>query len=226
MASTFGWRILIAAMVLAASVCAACAGKQPGPKPVSNHVVDTTGMAQNLSQLNDPQLMKIKPVLLAQIRDSGSPYQRDLVADGSLTLDEYEKAELAYAGCMEAAGFKVQPKSTQLTGLARINIQVGPFTDRAAESNAEGSCRGKYTSALEMPWADLTVAISQKIVAASRHFMATCIEGQGLKVADRPGHSDDPGVVAKYHDCMSQMEAKYNIDIGFGVEGDENYRGG
>jgi hypothetical protein len=215
------------AISVAAVLCvgAACGGNEPGPKPASNHVVDTTGMAQNLSQLNDPELMKLKPVLINQIRNSGSEYQKDLVADGSLTLAEYEKAELAYAACMEAAGFQVQPKSTQLNGMARINVQVGPFTDRAAEGQAEGTCRGTYTSAIDLPWADLTVAISQEIVAESRHFMATCVEGKGLKVADRPGDSDDPAVVAKYFACMSQMMAKYNIDIGFGVEGDENYRG-
>ena len=182
-------------------------------------------MAQNIGQLNDPQLMKVKPVLLAQVRDSGSEYQKELVSDGSLTLDEYEKAELAYAACMQAAGFQVQPKSTQLNGMARIDVQVGPYTDRAAETQAEGTCRGKYTSAIELPWADLTVAISQKIVSESRHYMAACIASEGLKVADRPWSSDDLSVVAKYAGCMSKMESRYNIDIGFGVEGDESYRG-
>lgn len=183
-----------------------------------------SNLARDISALNNPAETRLSPAFLDQIRQTGSQYQRDLVTDGSLTLEEYEKAELAYASCMQEAGYQLQPGSTELNGLARIDVAVGPFSDLQAERQSESACRGKYVSALELPWSYITAAIQQRVMSASRQFMATCIAGEGLKVSQRPWSSDDPTVQRKYDGCTKRMFAKFNIQTSFGVDGDQNYR--
>ena len=143
-----------------------------------------------------------------------------------MTLDEYEQAELADIACIHAKGFTVDPSSTKLDGLARYYIKIVGFTDLAAEQDAKGACDRMYTSSLDQVWADITVGISNKVVAESRHFMATCLAADGIKVSERPWRSSDPKVAAQYQQCTAAAATKYDTGgVGFGVEGDNAYRG-
>jgi hypothetical protein len=181
-------------------------------------------MAQNTSQLNDTAKMKLQPALLQRINATGSEYQQNLVKDGSLTLNEYEQAELAYASCMQAAGYRIHPGSTNLNGLDRIDVRVGPFSSFQAEQKDEATCKGKYTTAIDMAWASLTVAIEQHVESEARQSMTNCIKSAGLKPGPgwtREGPSDGAQQI-KFKACLDATATKYNIDDSFGFDGDQN----
>jgi hypothetical protein len=186
---------------------AAVTGSADNPAP------DLSGLAQNSSQLNDVAKMKLQPVLLNRIRATGSEYQQDLVKDGSLTLEEYEQAELSYASCMQAAGYRLHPGSTALNGLDRIDVVVGPFSSFEAEQKDEATCKGKYTSTIDMAWAYLTQAIEQHVKSEAGKSMANCIKAAGLKPA--PGWTSsgptDAAQQAKFAACLDATASKYNI---------------
>lgn len=209
---------------------AACGGgsKSAAPGVTKAAVAPTvgSGRATTLAQLNDPALTRIDPAELQAVFGTASQYQKDLVASGSLTLNEYQKAELADIACIQAKGFTVDPSSAKLNGLARYQIKVVGFTDLAAEQDAKGACTRMYTSAVDQVWADITVGISNTVVAESRHFMATCLAADGIQVSERPWRSTDPTVEAQYRQCSEAAANTYDTGgVGFGVEGDNAYRG-
>src|SRR6185312_9906551 len=173
--------LLVIALLSSLLLVGCGAGSSAGTAGTAAQPAATPGQPTTLAQLNDPALTRIDPATLQTTRTTANQYQKDLVKDGSLTLNEYETAELAEVACIQAKGFTVDPSSTKLNGLARYQIKVVDFTDLAAEQDAKGACIRTYTSALDQVWADITVAISNKVVAESRHFMATCLAAEEIR---------------------------------------------
>lgn len=181
------------------------------------------GLPTSISQLNDPAMTHVDKAQFGAMLASASSYQQGLIQDGSLTLDDYEKAELAEVNCLQSSGYEVAPHSTDLDGTARFNIQVANIHDIGAEQQARHKCEQEYTSVIDQIWAQITAQIERTVSDEARHFMATCLKGRGISVSQRPWSSSDPHLANAYSDCTKAMQAKYNVRNQFGVEGDENY---
>lgn len=218
-------RGLAQSVVVAAAVAVVLSSCTSGGPPIAPPNQGNPLKATSISDLNKPSMTRIGAAELQQAMAAANDYQKDLLKDGSLTLHEYEKAELADVACLKANGYTVSPESPTLSGMAMFEFSVVGFRDPAAERKVANDCATKYISTISKVWAGVTAGIAQKTIAESRHFMAACLSQADVDVSQRPWQSNDPQITQVYSKCSAEDTQKFNTKMMFGVEGDENYRG-
>lgn len=155
-----------------------------GPTFVSSATLDSlTAFRDNF--LSQP--LTIDPALVQRALAGGldglnglkggplSDYQRSIISDGVITLDEYKQAESQYRGCLVASGYSVAP--LVLTTLGRYlpaeGIQLGADVQKGEAD--EASCQSQYTGVVDFIWSNVTAPIQEKVAQAQGAAMAQCL---------------------------------------------------
>ena len=209
------FRTLLIGIALAALVSAACGGGNPEPPGVPGEATVADAAPKGVVAPKD-----IPPSTLSSLLPQASDFQRDILADGRLTLAEYESAQLAQVGCLRDAGFTIVGEA-KLNGLFLYRYTVAASTDPSVHSKSLGDCKREYTNVIDMVWAEVSQPMVQGVIRESRTLMAECYRDSGLSIDDRPYDSPDPEISEKYRQCVSKMQTALDISgVTFGVDGD------
>jgi hypothetical protein len=116
------------------------------------------------------------------IRGPLSDSQRAILTDGIITFDEYRTAETAWHTCMADAGLSVPP--LHLNGLARYNQSIISGPDREQLDRADWQCKVKYTGAIDLVWAGVTLPLTQEVAQVQAMARTSCLTAAGFSVAE------------------------------------------
>lgn len=110
-------------------------------------------------------------------------FQRGIISDGVITLNEYEQAESQYRSCLVAKGYSVAPLS--LTGLGRYLPKEGIQLAQGLEQGEadEASCQAQYTGIVEIIWSNITAPLQAKVAQVQGTAMAKCLWAPGAPAA-------------------------------------------
>ncbi|MGH2609385.1 MAG: hypothetical protein ACRDHF_09890 [Tepidiformaceae bacterium] len=170
-----------------------------------------------------PRPKPIPNSTLALVLPRASDYEKQLLADGELTLAEYEAAKLAQVQCLQEAGLRVI--NPHMNGVYLYTFMVAFESPSGDLPAAVSSCNKQHAGVIDQVWAEVSIPLAQATIDTSRRMMAECYEESGLKVQDHPESSADPFVVAKHERCTDEVQAALNIEgISYGVDGDARPR--
>lgn len=207
---------LFAALLLSAVIGAGC-----GDSTESRPSQDSSG-SDRPSVTQQSGAVQPKPIpasTLAVWLPNASDFEKALLADGLLTLTEYEGAKLAEVQCLRESGLEVLDPHMNGIYLYRFTIKYESATGK--QPDAIGDCKKQYTSVLEPIWAEVSVPLAQQTIDESRRMMADCYKREHLKIEDHPEDSFDPEVFDKSTRCKEQMWSALHVEgISYGVEGD------
>lgn len=206
------WGVLLALLITGtlAVACGSDGDGSGGPNPIAPGASGTLGAA-------GPK--PIPASSLAALLPSASEYETAVLADGMLTLAEYEAAKLAQVQCLREAGLTVV--NPHLNGIYVYRFMVAVESGFGVPPSAVGACKQQFAGVIDMVWAEVSAPMAQAIVEESRRMMAECYAQSGLSVDDRPHDSADPEVLVKHRHCEQLMQTALDIEgISFGVDGD------
>lgn len=153
-----------------------------GPYPIPQSTIDSLRAYRDQVLANPPP---IDPDLLERMlsdqlddvaRGPVSQSQRDILADGYVTLDEYTAAETAWRDCMVSQGFTVDP--FHINGLgAYAPTASGP--DKSRLDSGSVDCSARYTGTLELAWAGVIAPIEAKVSEVQGSAYLACYYGAG-----------------------------------------------
>ncbi len=203
-----GWLTLL--IVVNAAACGGSQTRTGEPRAENNVRTATSAI---------PSPLPIPASTLATLLPQATDYQRAVLADGMLTLTEYEAAKLAQVQCLNEAGLNVL--GGKLNGLYLYRFTVAAPADSAGPPPAIGFCKKEYANVIEMVWAEVSVPMSRATIDESRQLMAECYKASSLKVDAHPEDSPDPEIQQRYRECLRKVQTALDIEgFSFGVDGD------
>ena len=110
---------------------------------------------------------------------SASPEQAELLADGELTLAEYEKAFFSLVACLKDRGVRVLDTEFD-GGFSYSTIDPDTPEGRAKFNLDHGECRSQHFDEIELAWADVNAGPDAD--AAFYEAVADCVRGGGVEV--------------------------------------------
>jgi len=126
---------------------------------------------------------------LPAILEQASPFERELLSDGTVTPAEHERAQLAYVDCIEQGGVRITSFATYDNGLVR---EASFSMERDDVEAILADCESlHYTYVPEAYRISLTPNDSAAKVAART---ARCMADAGIEVDPSPA---DVGVLAQ-----------------------------
>ncbi len=111
---------------------------------------------------------------------STSPEQAELLADGELTLAEYEKAFFSLVGCLEDRGIRVFDSEFD-GGFSYSTIDPDTPEGQAKFDSDHGECRSQHFDEIELAWADVNA--DPDADATFYEAVADCVRGEGVGVS-------------------------------------------
>ncbi len=136
---------------------------------------------------------------------STSPEQAELLADGELTLAEYEKAFFSFVACLEDRGIRVF--DTEFDGGFNYSTMNPDTPEGQAKFNLDhGECRSQHFDEIELAWADVNA--DPDADAAFYEAVANCVRGEGVEVSGTsPAELSDAirRAPAIYHQCIDNV---------------------
>jgi hypothetical protein len=106
-----------------------------------------------------------------------------MVADGSVSFEEYERSALDYVACLESAGFEVE-------ATLRFRGRYYDIVARSAEIPVQAmqddwnTCAAQFSLILDI-WS-LQNQPSEEELQAARMALAECLRERGLEISDKP----------------------------------------
>jgi hypothetical protein len=147
-----------------------------------------------------------------------STFQKELLADGQLTLAEYELAALGYGRCVREAGWTIEREwlPTDKRGYSSKLYRDG--IDPAAQVAAR-SCEQEYISGLTLIWA-LHHRPSEQELQRQRNALGACLRESGVMLPDDPSEADisayvaSAGTVVVFASCIERVETEFGTPFG------------
>ncbi|GAB4338728.1 MAG: hypothetical protein Kow0010_27060 [Dehalococcoidia bacterium] len=220
---------LALALLVLASACGGFGGRDStGPEelePPSSAVPSATATPASGRRLNGIELNRLDPATLDLLLEEASEYQKALLADGDLTLEEYERAMLDNIACLRQRGFVVSGDQARLNGVfLYLPTYTYPNGSRGEGESAKRECDQEFSDVVAKAWSIVVQPVMEDIAQRSRVFMRDCLERQGVSLEQRPWSSTDAEVGAVYRACVMQTQAAFDLGyLFFGVDGQELY---
>jgi hypothetical protein len=131
-----------------------------------------------------------------------SPYQREILKDGTLSFAEYERSALEWASCIESADATIKWAVISST-TGDLDITAGPVLDKrgrfqygflydppiAPHEKVISACKTEFFDLIEFFWIE-HVAPSAKDVADARSALAKCMLDSGEVLPEEPSAAD------------------------------------
>jgi hypothetical protein len=148
----------------------------------------------DLAQLRDRTVREAGPLpaaILTPALADANEEQRALLADGKLTLSEYQRAYLAWVACMNDAGVPTVAKTT-LDGMGEFDTSFTAARREAFERAyaATGTCGTAHMRVVARVWSELMAPVRAALMPATRTWMAKCVTDAGYTAADRPWRTE------------------------------------
>jgi len=143
---------------------------------------------------------------------AASESQRQALEDGVVTASEYEKAYLAYVGCIEAGGVTILSMERDKDGLIESMAVRGPTPDDDASAIVEECNREEYFYIL-LGWRTALSPDDSDALLLRR--VAECLQLRGYQVPDEPAdmveistavNSDDAGAREAIVACADEAQ--------------------
>ena len=155
----------------------------------------------------------------AQSIASSSQFQRELLSDGRLTYEEYERAVLATVQCVKDNGIEIAKEIHSAPG-KRIAFEfVGGTTEdeRARASAVYEDCYREFEETVDLVWAEQN-APDEKTLELARDALAQCLRAGGYQ--GLPAHPErEDFKLARGHlafpPCQRRISQEYDL-VGFG----------
>ena len=209
------WKSIVAmcAAGVAALVGVAC-GDGGGGESEPSDTPPPTPAAAKASQ-PDP----IEPGLLTTLLADTSDFQRDLLEDGMLTLDEYERAKLEQARCLMDQGLEIDPDRLQLDGLLRYTYFITASAEIAPEAPAiMRDCQATYSIEVDRAWAEVSLPLLDNVIAESKAMVYGCLVDSGFDPGDSNVDPESPEFLAAEEDCATTMRETLDMIAYWGFE--------
>ena len=103
-----------------------------------------------------------------------SPEVREAMSDGSVTIDEYQRAFRKYVGCMESAGFSVIENEADTNGVINYSI-----SNDAVVNGADQECYDLHYGPV-----DSAYQVAHEDSGSSAEFLRACLRAEGITPAD------------------------------------------
>ncbi len=151
-----------------------------------------------------------------------SEYQQEILEDGTVTFEEYERAFFDYLRCMTDRGMVISRAPELAPGgwLYEVQITVGSTDEEIASFYAAfNECVNEYTSHVQPRWSELNEP-SQAVRQQAREYLYECMREAGVvlpdPIPDRYQPGSDPDVPREtYGLCAGNAADEFGIP-GFG----------
>ncbi len=138
---------------------------------------------------------------------STSPEQAELLADGELTLAEYEKAFFSLVACLEDRGIRVFDTEFVDSGGFNYSTMDPDTPEGQAKFNLDhGECRSQHFDEIELAWADVNADPDADTVFYEA--VADCVRGEGVEVSGTSPAELDAAyqrAPAVYDQCLEKV---------------------
>lgn len=116
-----------------------------------------------------------------------SDYQRAILQDGFVSMDEYQQAALAFVQCARDVGvtFVTEPKQDAI-GDYGFSFR---FTS-AGQKPAKDACYAKYFAQVQMAWAGYRAPHEDEILQNARDDLGNCLRAAGMDIPKHPNSAD------------------------------------
>ena len=199
---------LAAVAVLLGVACGGGESEAPG---------DTPPPTAAAGQASEPD--PIDPGLLATLLADTSDFQRDLLEDGMLTLDEYERAKLEEARCLMDQGLEIDPDRLRPDGMLRYTYFITASAEIASEAPAIMSdCDANFASEVDMAWAVVSLPLLDNVIAESKAMVYGCLVESGFDPGDSSVDRQSAEFLAAEEDCATAMRETLDMIAYWGFE--------
>lgn len=145
---------------------------------------------------------------------SESPFQREILADGSVDAAEMERAVSAYVACVENVGLQLEAVPDPLLGVYtyRFSARTGDELDALMPETVP--CHEEFLSDVELVWAD-QIGVTEEEDRAFYEAIASCLRGHGFDVPDASPATLDRWISAEpqvYDSCFAEAEQIFFSD--------------
>lgn len=200
---------MVAMAALAAAACGGGSNGEPGDASPPS--------AQAPRQASEPD--PIEPGLLASLLAEASDFQKDLLEDGILTLDEYERAKLEEARCLMDQGLEIDSDRLQLDGLLRYTYWITAPAEIAPEAPAIMSeCQATYSSEVDRAWAEVSLPLLDDVIAESKAMVYGCLVDSGFDPGDSGVDPRSAEFLAAEEVCATAMRETLDMVAYWGYE--------
>jgi len=170
-----------------------------------------------------PQVRRGNQEIWSWAWQTATESQREAMADGEITFDEYEAAALRAVQCITERGdmraealYDADTKTYQLA--MRMDYPPGSVDRSYIEKKvAEADeCYREHWNGINDAWSAQNQPSEQEL-AAARSAFASCLRESGLEVPDSPGPGDlEPFLgTEEYLACARRIQAEFGLP-GFG----------
>jgi hypothetical protein len=110
-----------------------------------------------------------------------SEFQQEVFADGEVSFEEYERSFLALVDCIAAEGIEVDGPILEVDTTYSFITTESIQNTEAVVDTAVASCSERYTSAVELGYAD-SIAPSEEEERLFYERVAQCVRSAGIPV--------------------------------------------
>jgi len=210
-----------APVLLALALLGACDDAASAPPPGTAPPPESLPLEEALTRL--PQVLArtydVPPAELDAVNRDGSEFEQSLLADGTLTYAEYERAFLARNQCLRDGGIETAPNA-EVSVLARFDDVVPVPKQLGLEQGTAliERCSKQYFYYVSRAWNSATQDHASAVIEGARRWMAACLVASGVRGADEPARSTNPEVASAYAECLGEMQQAYRLgSLSFGV---------
>ncbi|MCL4241150.1 MAG: hypothetical protein KJ048_07325 [Dehalococcoidia bacterium] len=195
------WRaIVLAVTLLIAAACDSGSGNQ--------HDSVTRTLVEQL-----PEGVGVEDALR-----SASEYQREILADGVVTFEEYETSVLATVTCLRESGLEIRTGPELDASGRRYTYSYTGGGDAGRQSELFWGCYREYGDKVDTAWAYQTTPTEQER-QAQRRFLTACLQDRGVAVPGAPESPNFSGIPAAYPSefrvCSLRLATEHGVPEGF-----------
>ena len=206
--------LAITLVALVGAVALACGGDGAAPLPAG--------------PASPPAAASVSPAGGSNTPGSSGDFQQQILADGKVTFDEYERAVLAMVACAKEAGFAPQeepkPDRRGVYYLSFAQDLAGADEARREEaSNAIRQCYRTYFTTVQDAFRR-QVAPSESELQRARNDLGACLRDNGIAAPERPSSADwsaymrpgasSAGDIAAFRGCLAAVQDTYALGPG------------
>jgi hypothetical protein len=158
---------------------------------------------------------------LRQLEAEGiSDFQRDLLADGHLTIDEYERAYLAFVECARGHGIVIDPADVKMNGLFLYWHYIAMPAELVDGAARMADCRSEYLVPLSSLWEQIAVRLYESLIPVTREWTADCLHERGFAVRERAFTQTNEQFIIAVSECTALMMSEFDVPASWGYSGD------
>lgn len=131
--------------------------------------------------------VQLPPAEVHLLLSEASNYQQDILRDSFVSLDEYQRAALAFVQCAQGAGvtFTAEPKES---AIGRFTFQTR-YADQEQKASYD-ACYTKYFKEVDMAWAAYVAPRQSEILQGARDDLGDCLRAAGIDIPKHPSSAD------------------------------------